>query len=94
MVKPTKYKIRVGDKSGHAFNSWALSSKTNDEQEVILDEVSHSADISDSHPEIVRNINCNEFLQSIKLMMNETNTNGDYQMILQNIEIYGFINYL
>lgn len=89
-----KYRLRVGHPDGsYALINWVLSGITLDNQEIALDEVNNSSEITKSHPETSRSLQTQKWLKSIKLKMKGTNTSGTYQLILRNVELFGTIDF-
>lgn len=89
-----KYRIRVGCWYGeYLFKSWILKGMNEDNQEIILDKVDNSNQITSNKPEAeiqIQNKNI-PFVSSIILVMKGRSSYGDLSMRLRNIELYGNI---
>lgn len=93
-VKIIKYRLRIGSISGkHLFTSWILKGFMEDNQEVILDEVNESTEITESNSEITKLITNNDppFVYSINLIMKGKSSDNDSSMRLRNIELFGYL---
>lgn len=92
LVKINKYKLIVGNtsKENH-FNSWTLSAITENNQEIVLDDVSNCGQIKNGQTQIITNANCSSFIKSIKLTMKGKSSwkENPYRMIICNIELFG-----
>lgn len=87
-----KYRLRVGRTSGSGFfSSWILKGITEDNREVILDEVNNSTEITKNHPETTRSIKNHSIVRSIKLIMKGKSNDNDFNMLMRNIELCGYI---
>ena len=91
LVMINKYRIRVGCTNGTAFfSSWILKGVTEDNREVVLDEVSNSSEITKSHPETTVLVSNHQIVRSVQLIMKGKSNNNDYYMRMRNIELFGY----
>lgn len=92
LAKIDRYKLIVGntDKLNH-FNSWTLSAITENNQEIVLDDVSNCSQIQDGQTQIIKSVSCSSFVRSIQLTMRGRSSWNDhpYRMIMRNIELFG-----
>ena len=95
LVKVNKYFLRIGDTSGNnPFQNWTLKCQTEDNREIVLDEVSSNNEVVQNHGEITRTINIQEqpLIKSITLTMKgKRHGDGYYHMRVRNIEFFGSI---
>lgn len=94
LVKINKYKLTLGTKSGDFYiNSWTLKGVTESKQEVVLDDVNNSSEITKFNTEITVNIGDKPFVSSIKLIAQGKSNNDTtpYVLVLKNIEFFGYI---
>ena len=66
---------------------------TENNEEVVLDDVNNSSEIKREHPEITKATQNSSFVRSIKLTMKGKSSNDSYIMVLRNIEIYGYLKF-
>lgn len=94
-VKIYKYRLRVGTDDGSCvFNNWILKGIKKDDQEIVIDDVQHSSEITGSHPEITKSVHNDSYFKTIKLIKKGQGIDGSYWMCLRNIELFGyFIKY-
>lgn len=91
-VKINKYRLRVGwTTSKYLFKSWILRGITEEDEEIIIDEVQDSNEITREHPETTIELDKpkESFFKSIQLIIKGKNSEGEFEMLLRNIEIYG-----
>lgn len=96
LLKFDKYSLTVGDSSNEQlFKSWILKGITNENKEIILDNVNNLKEITQNNPKITRMIKIQNipFVKSIHLQMKEKNTDNAYFMCLKNIEFFGVFKY-
>lgn len=88
-----KYRLKSGFTNGNCFfTSWTLKGITKYNQEVILDEVDDTKELSIEKPEITKTIDNELPLRSIQLTMKGTRFGEtDHHMDLRNIELFGSI---
>lgn len=87
LVKIDKYMIKSGNTSNvYHLKSWVIKGIDKKGQEIILDDVNNATAVT-----ITRNIQNNQFVNSICLQMKEKNSNNGYYMCLRNIELFGVI---
>lgn len=92
LIKFDKYSLFVGDSShNQLFNSWILKGITNENKEIILDDVNNLNEITKNNPKITRIIQIKNIplIKSIHLQMKGKNTKNTYYMCLINIEFFG-----
>lgn len=95
LVKIMSYHLLTGINSGsYYFRSWKLTGITENNEEVVLDDVNNSSEIKSGHPEITKATQNSSFVRSIKLTMKGKSSDNDYIMVLRNIEIYGILKFL
>lgn len=91
-MKINKYHLCVGWTDGsYIFTSWILKGITENYQEIILDEVDNSTEITQNHPEIIKLIKYPEdvYVRSVHLIMKGKNSEKNFAMSMRNIEFYG-----
>ncbi|KAK8881467.1 hypothetical protein M9Y10_004203 [Tritrichomonas musculus] len=94
LVSIDRYRLLVGTNTGSwYFKSWILKGITEDNREIILDEVDNSNEVTKNHPETTRPVHHDIFLGSIQIIMKGKNSDNDYRMCVRNIELYGFLKY-
>lgn len=95
LVKVNKYFLRIGNTSGnYTFQNWTLKCITEDNREIVLDEVSSNKEVVENQGEITRTINIDEepLIKSITLTMKgKMHGSNTYHMKVRNIEFYGSI---
>lgn len=98
LVRIDKYTLRVGNTLGDFyFTSWTLSGITENNQDVILDDVNNSNQINKSHPKATVILQGKPFVRSIQIKMkgNHNRTgNCDYGMAVRYFEIFGQIKFI
>lgn len=95
LVRIDRYTIRVGTTDGSFFfTSWTLTGITESNQEVILDDVNNSTQVTQSHPEATISLQGKPFVRSIQITMKGNHSNpgsSDYAMAVRHIELFGLI---
>lgn len=88
----SKYWIRAGLNAftDGFFTSWIVKGINEENQEVILDEVNETKEITPIHPEITRDIQSTQFFKSVEFIMVGKNKSNCYKFRVRNIELFGF----
>lgn len=92
LVRVKKYRISVGlSGGGSIFTSWILKAVTEKNQEIILDEVKNTNEITKKEPQSSFVVHNDSFIRSIQLIMKGKSCDGDHYMLVRNIELFGDI---
>lgn len=94
LAKIDRYKLIVGNTSKlNHFNSWTLSAITENNQEIVLDDVSNCNQIKNGQTQIIKSVSCSSLVRSIQLTMRGRSSwsSYPYRMIMCNIELFGYL---